>query len=204
MAFDVTVEGGDAMAMLQAIGTSSHIRHILECCGQSVENAAVIGARSHGGRRFWAEVANSVSHQFDGDSMVVGASHYAAAFKQTGGVIRAPGHGAGSLNRRALTIPMGIARQNRWDTDEAESHGYQLFRAKDIIFGRIPQRKPKRRNGHGNGEGAADEPQAIPLFVLRKQVMQNPDPWFPEGAALEAAVSEGIDFFTSRNGGNIV
>lgn len=182
------VENDDASAVLSTLGTAGQLRHILECVGQSVEGAAARSAVAKGGRSFWQAVANSLNHQMQGDSMVVGATHVAAGIKQTGGVIRAPGQGEGALHRRALTIPLGIARQMRWDTDEAESAGYELFRNGDVIFG-----TPRARKGKG-------KTKPVPLFLLRKAVNARPDPWFPTGNDLEKAVADGLDLFNSQSG----
>lgn len=183
-----------ATAEIVTLVTSKQIRHILECVGQSVENAARQGALAKGGRSFWYEVANSISHQMNatGDTMTVGASHVAAGIKQTGGVIKAPGQGEGSLHRKALTIPVGIARENRWDTDEAESAGYEIFRNGDTLFGQLRQRAKKKRKG-------AAETSAIPLFILRKAVNSPADPWFPTGDKLNQAVAKGLQLFSTQN-----
>jgi len=211
MSFVIHQEG-DAMAMLSYIGTAAHVRKLLECCGMSVEMAAVNSARSKGGRHFWADVAKSVSHQMTPDgSMLVGATHFAAGFKQTGGIISAPGQGAGSLNRKALTIPVGIARERRWDTDEAEYNGYRLFHPKgtDLLFGQKESKKstkPPRmkKDGTPYKTKAPKQEDPILLFILRKRVVQKPDPWFPVGADLASAVDAGFGIYMSRNGGKIV
>lgn len=178
------------IAVLKALGAREHVRKLLLVCGQAVENAAVLSARAKGGRRFWADVASSVSHQptLDG-GIVVGASHRVAGFKQTGGRISAPGMGPGSLGRKALTIPLGIAREKRWDTDQAEASGYSLFRNKDILFGRKA------------GKAKKASAKAIPLFLLRKSVFQKPDPWFPEGESLQRAIDKGVRLYQQRSGG---
>lgn len=183
-----------ATAQIIAIGASQQVRHILQCVGQSVENAARSSAVSKGGRSFWYAVANSISHQLDaaGDAVIVGASHVAAGIKQTGGIIKAPGHGEGALGAEALTIPVGIARENRWDTDEAEAAGYELFCAVGMLFGRLRTNgKKKKRKG--------DAPDSIPLFVLRKSVNAPADPWFPTGDALNKAIADGLDLFKANS-----
>lgn len=189
MRIGVTAEDGGASAALSAIGAAGQVRRILECVGQGVENEAVRSAMAKGGRSFWQEVARSVSHQMEGSSMVVGATHAAAGIKQTGGIIRAPGQGEGSLHRRALAIPVGLARQMRWDTDEAESAGFRLFRSGETLFG-----QPRGRKGRGKG-GAA-----VPLFILRRSVRARPDPWFPTGNALAQAAADGLELFRASTG----
>ena len=191
MDVSVTIRQDGASAALEAIGIPGHLRHVAEAVAEQVAEAARASAMAKGGRSFWRKVAGSVSHQPDGDGFVVGAGHFAAGFKQTGGTISAPGRGVDSLHRRALTVPLGIARRNRWDTDEARRQGYRLFRQGDTLFGEPPLRG--RRRGGDSG--------AVPLFALRRSVSQRPDPWFPEGQALAEAVSAGIAVFASRQGG---
>lgn len=191
MDVSVTIRQDDASAALKAIGVSGHLRHVAEAAAEAVASAARVAAMAKGGRSFWREIAQSVNSQPDGDGFVVGATHFAAGFKQTGGTISAPGRGAGSMHRRALTVPLGIARRNRWDTDEARRQGYRLFRQGDTLFGEQPLRG--RRRGGDSG--------AVPLFALRRSVSQRPDPWFPEGQALADAVSDGISLFASQQGG---
>ena len=188
MDVSVTIRQDGASAALKAIGVSDHLRHVAEAAAEAVANAARVAAMAKGGRSFWRDVANSVSYQPAGGGMTVFSDHFAAGFKQTGGTISAPGQGPGSLHRRALTIPLGAARRNRWDTDDAKSHGYVLFRRGDTLFGTPPGR---------GGKGRA----AVPLFTLRRSVAQRPDPWFPEGQALADAVSDGISIFASQQGG---
>ena len=161
---------------------------LLAAVGESVAMAARRSAMSHSrGGQFWPSIANSVSFQNPGgDRLRVGATHYAAAQKQFGGVIRAPGSGPGSRHAKALTIPLGEARRNAWDAADAEDAGYRLFREGDTLFGR---------------RGKTKRAKAVPLFLLRRQVRQKAEPWFPAGAALKAAVAEGIRLYESRNGG---
>ena len=168
---------------------------MLDVAAMEVERAARANAMKKGGRSFWVrQIADSLHTETVGEARVVGSTHVAAAHKQFGGTVSAPGKGEGSLHRAALTIPVGIARENRWDTDKAQAAGWRLFRVKGkdgrgLLFGeRVSGSKRKRRR------------QEL-LFVLRKSVEQKPDKWFPEGAQLEAAVSRGIDLYLRTRGG---
>lgn len=184
----------DAVARIRALGSPAQTRQMLACIGQAVQNAAVAAARAKGGRRFWGEVANSVSRRQVGDAVIVGSVHVAARFKQFGGMISAPGRGAGSLHRRALAIPTREARARGgygWDVRDFEANGWELFKLpkgggdRSVLMGR----KGKRR------------PVVVPLFVLRKSVTQRPDPWFPAGEALSRAAAEGLRLYRSTYGG---
>ena len=169
---------------------------MLDVAAMEVERKAKANALAKGGRHFWvSEIVNSLHTEAVGGSRVVGSTHVAAAHKQYGGPISAPGRGEGALGRQALTIPVGKARENRWDTDKAQAAGYELFKVKTkegrgLLFGR-------RTRGKGNRSRRKDEL----LFVLRKSVMQAPDKWFPEGAELEQCVRQGIDLYLSTKGG---
>ena len=184
--------------MIKRVGALLHggADAILDVAAMEVERKARANALAKGGRHFWvSEIANSLHTETIGKARVVGSTHVAAAHKQLGGPISAPGKGEGALGRRALTIPVGIARENRWDTDKAQAAGYELFKIKTkegrgLLFGR-------RTRGKSNRSRRKDEL----LFVLRKSVMQAPDKWFPEGAELEQCVRQGIDLYLSTRGG---
>ena len=169
---------------------------IMDVAAMEVERKAKANALAKGGRHFWvSEIVNSIHTETMGRNRVVGSTHVAAAHKQYGGPISAPGKGEGALGRQALTIPVGKARENRWDTDKAQAAGYDLFKVKGkvgrgLLFGR-------RTRGKSNRSRNKDEL----LFVLRKSVMQSPEPWFPQGQELEDAVRNGIDLYMSTRGG---
>ena len=169
---------------------------IMDVAAMEVERKAKANALSKGGRHFWvSEIVNSIHTETMGRNRVVGSTHVAAAHKQFGGPISAPGKGEGALGRQALTIPVGKAKTNRWDTDKAQAAGYDLFKIKGkagrgLLFGR-------RTRGKSNRSRNKDEL----LFVLRKSVMQAPDKWFPEDTELEDAVRNGIDLYMSTRGG---
>ena len=175
---EITIDG--LARRLEQFLTAASRRNALKYAAAEVSRQAQSGAVSKGGRSFWRSVADSVSFQPDGpDGYVVGASHVAAAQKQFGGEISAPGKGAGSLHARMLTIPVGIARDRRWNAGRAAQAGFRLFRVKNLLMG-------------------TDGGNAIPLFVLKKSVTQAPDPWFPQGTALERAVDRGIRLYLER------
>ena len=184
--------------MIKRVGALLHggADAILDVAAMEVERKARANALAKGGRHFWvSEIANSLHTETIGKARVVGSTHVAAAHKQLGGPISAPGKGEGALGRRALTIPVGKARENRWDTDKAQVAGYELFKVKTkegrgLLFGR-------KTRGKSNRSRQKDEL----LFVLRKSVMQAPDKWFPEGAELEQCVRNGIDLYLSTKGG---
>lgn len=142
---------------------------------------AMRNARAKGGKSFWREIAETVQVHEEAGRVLVGATHVAASIKHTGGRVSAPGKGEGSLHRKALTIPIGIARQKRWDTDKAEDAGYHLFRPKgsDILFGK----SLKHKKAH----------QAEPLFVLRKSANIPASPWWPTDADVNANIARALD-----------
>ena len=193
---DVTVEMRHSRIVLAKVARTLEGHRILNRIGDVVEQDAKGNALMKPGRSFWRDMAKSVSKTSEpGDGTVtVGSDHEAAAQKQFGGVISAPGKGPGALGARMLTIPVGEARENRWNTRDA-AEKFNLFLARSggrcILFGRLRDRLWK-------GGGGQDEPR--PLFVLKKRVSQQPDKWFPEGAQLERAVAKGIEDYRKLTG----
>ena len=184
-------EPREVIARLRAVGNPGQLRQMLACIGQAVQNAAVAAARAKGGRRFWQDVANSVTRRQVGDAVIVGATHVAARFKQFGGLISAPGRGPGSLHRKALAIPLDAASQHRgWNARDFETHGWELFKLpkgggdRSVLMGRKGKRKPV----------------VVPLFALRRAVTQKPDPWFPAGDALNRAAAKGMRLYRATYG----
>jgi len=135
------------------------------------------------GGEFWQEIGDSIQVHEEHGAVAVGATHVAAAMKHFGGRVSAPGKGAGSLHRKALTIPIGIARANRWDTDKAEDAGYDLYKpkGKSVIFGK--PKKPKK------GKKAQQDEL---LFVLRKAATIPADPWWPDDSDIHANIARAI------------
>lgn len=155
-------------------------RSLLLRIGQLGSRLARQRAMAKGGRSFWQEIADSIQVHEEGQTVSIGATHVAARIKHFGGRVSAPGRGAGSLHRRALAIPIGIARANRWDTDAAQQAGYDLFSSKDengtrILFG-------TRRN----------KKKAEPLFVLRKAAQIPADPYWLTEADLQRLTREAM------------
>lgn len=127
------------------------------------------------GGGFWARIADSVSYQMVGtDGVVIGASHVAAAQKEFGGTITAPGKGAGSKRAKALTIPISD-RSRGYSVGELKSK-YVIFRQGNILFAVL-------------GKGSIE-----PVYVLVKSVFQRPDRWFPTSPQVFSAVDSAIKF----------
>jgi hypothetical protein len=158
-------------------------RSLLLRIGQLGSRLARQRAMAKGGRSFWQEIADSIQVHEEGQTVSIGATHVAARIKHFGGRVSAPGRGAGSLHRRALAIPIGIARTNRWDTDAAQQAGYELFsdttdNGVRILFGR----STRHRRAH----------QREPLFVLRKAAQIPADPYWLTEADLQRLTREAM------------
>lgn len=151
-------------------------RSLLLRIGQLGSRLARQRARAKGGRSFWQEIADSIQVHEEGNAVSIGATHVAARIKHFGGRVSAPGRGAGSLHRRALAIPIGIARTNRWDTDAAQMAGYELFRPKgsNILMGK-KGRKTER------------------LFALRKAAQIPADPYWLTEEDLQRLVRQAME-----------
>ena len=188
---EVSVEMRHANLVISKITKSLSNAKVLERVGGEIANEAQNNAYSRPGRSFWRNIGKSVSMQKKGQSVIVGAAHEAAAQKQFGGPIEAPGKGPGAVGAKSLTIPLGEAKENRWNVDKA-SMKFNIFlvksRGKRLLFGTLKSRTKKNA-------------EAQPLFLLKKRVMQQADPWFPEGSQLERAISRGIEDYRKNAGG---
>lgn len=187
---NVTTEMRHADVVLRGIADSLAGIGLLKHVGNQVKEAARESAYGQGGRSFWRSMGDSVRTQQDGDSVIVGAVHEAAAQKQFGGQISAPGKGPKATGAKSLTIPVGQARENRWTVSQAE-RVYEIFKVKGkdgrgFLFGTRRNLKKKK---------------ATLLFVLRKRVMQRAYPWFPQGQELQASIKRGIDSYIRLSGG---
>ncbi len=186
---DVTTEMRHATMVLRRVAESLSSIRILKSVGYSIEQQAAQNAHERPGRSFWRKMGDSVNTRAGTNFVEVGATHEAAAQKQFGGVISAPGKGPGSLNAKMLTIPVNEAREKRWTTRDALKK-FDLFQVKTkggkaLLFG-------KKREGKSVGKRRKKKPATL-LFVLRKSVSQLPEPWFPDGNQLSTAISRGID-----------
>ncbi len=184
MHYDIKKDLDKLSVNMQQLVKSLSSVHILKRAGLEVAVTAQNKAFAKKGRSFWRNIGLSVSTQTKGNAVYVGATHVAAAQKQFGGPITAPGKGEGAVGAKALTIPIGEARKERWDVDKAKNK-FNIFSiktksGKGMLFGEL--KTPSKNQNI----------KPVPLFLLRKRVVQKPDPWFPEGAELKRAISRGI------------
>ena len=153
--------------------------------GRGVATQAQRNARAKGGRRFWNELARSVDVKAIGaEGVEVFSTHVAAAQKQFGGVIEAPGQGPGSHGAKALTIPLqGTAAEGKTIGDFVTG-GHKLF-----VLG-------KQDRDHGGVLGYSEDGTFHPLFVLLKRTKpQRAEPWFPTA---EETLKIGTDMADKR------
>jgi hypothetical protein len=144
-------------------------RVMLKAKANARERHAKAKRPSRLGGGFWAAIADSCSYVAAEAKVTVGAAHYAAGFKQTGGTIRAPGKGPGSKHARALTIPI-----------HPLAYGHSAGELSSLGIFRV-----------GRTLGFRDETgQYIALFALVKSVFQRPDPWFPDRPQVFASVHD--------------
>jgi len=131
--------------------------------GQAVAKQARDTARARPGKRFWADLARSVQvRAVAEESVSVHSTHVAAAQKQFGGPIVPKPGGA-----RALTIPI---------TDEARGKRAAEFEAggRDLFVLPRDQGDTVGILGYSDGRDTFHA-----LFVLRRRVVQKPEPWWP-------------------------
>jgi len=144
-----------------ALSPSRQSRLMLQW-GAYTANEARKNALAKGGRRLWRAIARSVMVEKVGarGDVAVRAYHIAAAQKQFGGSISAPGKGPGSKGAEALTIPIA---------DEAEGRMASEFDPLGIF-------RPKGTNVLAINRGGVLEN----LFALVKSTEeQKADPWWP-------------------------
>jgi len=158
----------------------SDLPRTLRFFGALFDRRSKAEARKHSkGGRFWASIANSITTDASNDNVSVGAVHYAAGHKHTGGTISAPGSGPGSRNSQNLTIPID---------EEAKGKNVNDFRSEDLLF--LKSRKGNKIIFKKMADG-----EIKPLYVLKKAVYQRPEPWFPYEYAekdLDKAIIENL------------
>jgi len=131
------------------------------------------------GGNFWRSIANSVISETNANTAIVGATHVAASHKHTGGIISAPGKGAGSRGAKYLSIPIN---------EESKGKNIGDFPKKDILF--LTSRKGNKIVFKKLKDG-----KIKPLYVLKKSVRQKAETWFPFPESLtdlKTAINETI------------
>jgi hypothetical protein len=165
-------------ALGKIIRALKHPRPFFKAWANKVARKAGSNARSHSkGGSFWPSIADQVKITEVSDSRaVVACLHFAAAQKEYGGTIRARKAGA-------LTIPISAeARGKR--ASEFVRGGRRLFvpKGKDVL-------------------GYSDGKNFRALFVLRKSVTQDPEPWWPtEADAAKFGLEEGYHYLKKEMG----
>jgi len=142
---------------------SQRSRFLLQV-GAKVRREAQGRALAKGGRRFWRDVARSINLVgANADSVDVAAEHVAAAQKQFGGTIEAKGKARGGAD--FLTIPI---------TEEARGRRASEFG--DDLFVLGTPGGSQGVLGYDSGDGFRA------LFVLKRRVEQEADPFMPTTA----------------------
>jgi hypothetical protein len=118
--------------------TEAKQRHILTYAMKHCEGIAKQRARAYGGRSFWRDIANSIGSQLTSNSTaVVYTTHHAAAHKEKGGKVSAPGKKPMSKSvltgkpRRFLTIPLPWCPRNKRDMDAWPRDSWRIFSGRD-------------------------------------------------------------------------
>jgi hypothetical protein len=131
------------------------------------------------GGQFWNRVCQSIGFTYStkAKTLTYGANHVAAAHKQYGGVISAPGKGEGSRRSKYLTIPISpISKGKNTSVFRKVSIKTFFFTSKkgNLILAMTSSTKKKME----------------PLFLLKKSVYQKAQPYFPDGAELDTVVTK--------------
>jgi hypothetical protein len=188
-------------------------RRVMEAVGYRIKLVAQANARAKGGRRFWAGIASSISYQTMSDGVTVGASHVAAAQKHFGGTISAPGRGPLAKGAKFLTIPISPIAQGFSVGELADK--YRIFRlgrrgpaqdgdilatVKKVSGGTAAWRKEAKKTGFLQAAGRSRSGKQqygvlVPLYVLKTEVTQSPDPWWPTDAQVFQSIDEALNGF---------
>ena len=131
-------------------------RELFATIRMTMERSLKDSARAKGGRRFWNDLANTVSGESDADSAIAGATHPAAAIREFGGTISAPGKGPGATGAKYLAIPVHPAAEGKSPREINDLFCVANYLLKDL----------------GNGDAEL-------FYVLKKSVEHPADPWLP-------------------------
>lgn len=166
-------KSGDLRRLVPALEKPQRKR-LFSLLGMALKKKARANAREHShGGQFWPSIADSVGYRSDTDGVIVGAMHEAAAQKQLGGTIEAPGKGPGAKGAKALTIPI----------DD---------RAKGLSAGELNSRWRLFRLPGTNVLAANIDGQTVGMYALVKSVTQKPEPWFPDEGDVNRSISKAI------------
>jgi hypothetical protein len=140
------------------IASLKNSRQFFKVWADRASEMARNSARSHSkGGFFWKGIADQTRVMSADDSgAVVQCLHFAGAQKEFGGTIRAK-------TAKFLTIPIKGSKAVGMRAGEFEN----TFVMGGIIFQGVE---------HGKRKGG----KAIPLFILKKSVTQNAEPWWPQ------------------------
>ncbi len=172
----------DAIAEIDAI--VAHLKRpevFLKLWGKSVVKKARANAMSHSrDGKFWPSIANAVNLQnVSNNQVTVGITgadlHNKGVHKHFGGIIRAK-------NKKALTIPITAEAKGK-NAEELNIDGHNLFMLK------------KSKQGYTLGFLGYNDTAGNfhALFVLRKQVTQKPEPWWPETDEVWGAAQDAVN-----------
>ncbi|MDD5484068.1 MAG: hypothetical protein PHP98_10560 [Kiritimatiellae bacterium] len=134
-------------------------RQLFATIRMTTERSLKDSAIAKGGRHFWRDLADSVTGESDADSAIVGATHPAAAIRQYGGTISAPGKGPLSTGAKYLAIPI---------SDKARGKSPREFQ--DLFFVMAKGGGKYLFSAINNGEI---------FYILKKSVEHPADPWLP-------------------------
>ncbi len=143
----------------------SERRELFAVIRETMKRSLSDAARAKGGKSFWATVAQSVTGESDANSAIVGATHPAAAIRQFGGTISAPGQGPGATGAKYLSIPV---------SDRARGKSPREFNNLFFVMAK------------GGGKYLFDAAhEGALMYVLKKSVNHPADPWIPSDPKIE-------------------
>lgn len=185
-------------ALAERVGGKAATRSLLREIGTQVaETVSRAAIEKKPGSQFWRDVANRVTKRAGDDFVEIGTSHVAGAFKEDGGTISAPGKGPGSRFAKYLTIPISpkAKRKNAGDFRKGATFIAKSKMGNLIIF--LKQKINKNWDKSTKLLRAMMGPE--PLFVLKKSVDHDPDPWWPSSGKVDAAIQRGGQIHFQRS-----
>ena len=174
---------GDLRKTMRKFGPEA-LADFLRRAGDTIANDARGNLMAKGWKRLGHAMRESINWQVNGSTLEVGSTHVAAAMREYGGRISAPGRGPRSRHRKMLTIPIRGSPAYGKSVDDMEAAGWIIFRPKGtrVLMGvRQGARSTKKNPTRG---------QAVALFALAKSVPHPASPWFPTFAQITARLNE--------------
>lgn len=169
---------GALLALAGRLGPRSLQRFLLQW-GVGTKAKAQRNAMSKGGRRLWREIARSVAvDEVSASGVRVRSTHPAAAQKQYGGAISAPGKGPWAKGAASLAIPLsGSPAEGRMP---GEFKGLFRLPGTNVLAMKATSAFRDRSGRYVKRDKA--NPIVAMFVIVKRTKEQRAYPWWPEAA----------------------